>query len=160
GGTPAKLVVDADTAASASPDGANVVVTRDVLERGESRVIVAAKDGTNERIAAVFKLPYRAASPAWSPDGTRIAVAHGTLLYLIDPVKATKKPVALSGWHGTIREIAWSGNGTLIVAGTDDRTAGHAQLFSVDLADGRLRNITNDADDYFEPHMSATSIAA
>jgi serine/threonine protein kinase/dipeptidyl aminopeptidase/acylaminoacyl peptidase len=161
GGTGAKLVVDADTAASASPDGANMVITRDVLEHRESRVIITAKDGTNERIAAAFPLPYRAASPAWSPDGRRIAVAHGTSLYLIDPVKSTKKPVpvALNGWHGTIREIAWSGNDTLIVSAIDDRTAGHAQLFSVDLSDGRLHNITNDADDYFEPHMSATSIA-
>jgi serine/threonine protein kinase len=160
GGAPTKLVEDADTGANASADGTSIVFTRDVLEHGESRVIVAKQDGTNERIVAAFPLPRRAVSPVWSPDGKRIAVAHGTSLYTIDPAKATKSRVATSNWRGSIRDLSWSGNDTLLVSGADDRTAGHLQLFSIALNDGSVRNVTNDSDDYFEPRLAGSSIAA
>jgi len=160
GGEATKVVEDADTATSASPDGSSIVFTRDVLERGESRVIIANPNGTNERIVAAFPLPRRANSPVWSPDGKRIAVAHGMTLYTIDPVKQTKTAIATNGWRGAIRDVSWSGNDALIISGSDDRTAGHLQLFSVGLADANVRNITNDSDDYFEPHIAGNSIAA
>ena len=159
GGSPTKLVEDADTTASASPDGASIVFTRDVLEKGESRVILANPDGSNERIIGAFPLPRRANSPVWSPDGKRIAVAHGMNLYTIDPIKPGKTSIATNGWRGTIRDVAWSGNDTLLISASDDRTAGHLQLFSVTLADGNVRNVTNDADDYFEPRVAGASIA-
>jgi len=160
GGAPTKLVEDADTAANASADGTSIVFTRDVLERGESRVIVAKNDGTNERIVAAFPLPRRAVSPVWSPDGKRIAVAHGASLYTIDPAKATKARVVTNNWRGSVRDLSWSSDDTLLVSGSDDRTAGHLQLFSISLPDGTVRNVTNDSDDYFEPRLAGSSIAA
>src|SRR5207302_10057669 len=69
GGTPATLISDADTAATASPDGTRLAVTRDVLEKGESRLLVTARDGSHGRVLATLSMPDGAASPAWSPDG-------------------------------------------------------------------------------------------
>jgi serine/threonine protein kinase len=160
GGAPTKIIGDADTVASMSPDGKEIAVTRDVLERGESRVLVASRDGSNERVVATFPLPQRANSPAWSPDGTRIAVAHNHSIYMIDPLKAAKTSVKLADWNTTIRDIAWRGNDTLLMSAVDDRSAGHFQLFDVDLGSGRVRNLTDDFDDYAEPRLSGNSIAA
>ena len=84
GGTPARLIGDADTAVTPSPDGRQIAVTRDVLEKGESRLLVASRDGSHERVLATLPLPEGAKSPAWSPDGREIAVVHGLRLFTID----------------------------------------------------------------------------
>ena len=169
GGTPAKLIGDADTAASPSPDGRQLAVTRDVLEKGESRLLVTARDGTHERVLATLPLPEGAKSPAWSPDGKEIAVVHGLHLFTIDVATGAKKSIPLAGSRGTIGNVAWSPAGdALIISATDElmsgsadaRSAGRHQLQRVDIASGAVTILTDDSDDYTEPHATGASVAA
>ena len=161
GGTQAKLIGDADTAASPSPDGKQLAVTRDVLEKGEGRVLVTARDGSRERVLAALAITMWPASPAWSPDGKTIAVTHGQSVFIIDVTSGVKKSVPLAGPHGTIRSVAWTTSGdALIISAVDERSTGHYQLLRVDLASGALTSLTDDGDEYTEPHPIGSSIAA
>jgi serine/threonine protein kinase/Tol biopolymer transport system component len=161
GGTPSKLIGDADTAVSVSPDGTQLAFARDVLEKGESRVLVTARDGSHERVVGVLPLPRGARSPAWSPDGKQIAVTHAQNVYLIDAAHSTMKNLPLPGWHGSISDLAWTPAGdALIVSAVDERSAGHSQLLRVDLVSGAMTSVTEDSDDYSDPHVVGSSIAA
>jgi serine/threonine protein kinase len=161
GGTPSKLIGDVDSPVSVSPDGSQIVMTRNVLEKGESRVIVTSRDGSHERVVATLPLPRLCMSPVWSPDGRQIAVAHAENIYLVDVGQSTVKSVPMPGWHGSIYDLAWSSAGdALIFSAVDERSAGHSQLMRVDLALGAFTSLTDDSDDYAEPHIAGASIAA
>ncbi|MGH9423619.1 MAG: hypothetical protein ACRD3J_26835, partial [Thermoanaerobaculia bacterium] len=161
GGTPAKLIGDADTAVTPSPDGKQLAVTRDVLEKGESRLLVTSRDGSHERVLATLSLAEGAKSPAWSPDGKEIAVAHGQRVFAIDAVSGAKRSIPLTGSHGSIRSVAWSAAGdALILSAVDEHSGGHYQLLRADVASGAVTNLTDDSDEYTEPHIIGGSIAA
>ena len=55
----------------------------------ESRLLVTARDGSHGRVLATLSMPDGAASPAWSPDGKQIAVAHGQNIFTIDAATGT-----------------------------------------------------------------------
>src|SRR3974377_2125247 len=76
GGSPQRLIFDVDSPGSLSPDGTQLVFVRHGVSngRGDSRLIVAKENGSEERPIAVRKLPDYFASPAWSPDGEKISV--------------------------------------------------------------------------------------
>lgn len=163
GGTAARIIGDADTAVTPSPDGKLLAVIRNVLEKGESRLLLTAPDGSHERVLATLPLTegMMTPSPAWSPDGARIAVSHGHSLYTIDVNTGAKTSIPMTTSEGSIRDVAWTGAGdTLLVTALDDRWAGHCQLLRVDPATGTVSNVTDDADDYAEPHAAGKSIAA
>jgi serine/threonine protein kinase/sugar lactone lactonase YvrE len=161
GGPATTLVADADTAVAVSPDGLHLAVTRDVLQKGESRLLVTGRDGAHERVLATLPLPETARSPAWSPDGKRIAVSHGRSLYTIDVASGAKSRVSLAGWHGSIGGVTWTPAGdALLVSAVDERSGGHAQLMRVDVASGSIAAITDDDNDYAEPRAVGGAIAA
>ena len=161
GGSLATLISDADTAATASPDGTRLAVTRDVLEKGESRLLVTSRDGSHGRVLATLSMPNGAASPAWSPDGKQIAVAHSQNLFAIDAVSGARKPIAIAAPHGAIHTVAWNATGdSLLVSAVDERSAGRYQLMRVDAASGATTNLTDDYDDYTEPRSAGASVAA
>jgi Tol biopolymer transport system component len=161
GGPATTLVHDADTVAAISPDGTRLAVTRDVLQKGESDLLITARDGSHERVLAMLPLPERTLSPAWSPDGKRIAVTHGRGLYTIDAATGTKTNVPLGEWRGTFSGVTWSPRGdALIVSAIDERSGGHTQLMRVDLASGSIVPITDDDNDYVEPHAAGSALAA
>ena len=161
-GGPAKpLVGDADTVAAISPDGTRIAVTRDVLQKGESHLLLTARDGSHERVLAPLPLPEGARSPAWSPDGKRIAVTHGRSIFTIDAASGVKTNVPLAEWHGVIDGVTWSPAGdALVVTAVDERSGGHTQLMRVDLATGAIASITDDDNDYAEPRAAGRSLAA
>jgi len=160
GGTLSKLIGDADTVATPSPDGSQLAVTRDVLEKGESRLLVTARDGSHERVLATLSMPEGATSPAWSPDGKEIAIAHGQNVFAIDTATGARKTIPIAGAHGTIRNVAWNGNDALVISAVDERSAGHFQLQRVDVATGATTALTDDYDDYTEPRIAGDAVAA
>jgi len=160
GGTLSKLIGDADTVATPSPDGTQLAVTRDVLEKGESRLLVASRDGSHERVLATLSMPEGATSPAWSPDGKKIAVAHGQNIFAIDAATGARRTIPVAGAHGTIHNVAWNGNDALVISAVDERSAGRFQLQRVDAANGATTSLTDDYDDYTEPRIAGDAVAA
>jgi Tol biopolymer transport system component len=163
GGSPVRLIGDADTAVTPSPDGKLLAMTRNVLEKGESRLILTAQDGSHERVLTTLPLTegMMTPSPAWSPDGTRIAISHGHSLFTIDVNTGAKTSIPMATSEGSIRDVAWTSAGdSLLVTALDNRWADHCQLLRVDLATGAVSNVTDDADDYAEPHAIGKSVAA
>ena len=161
GGPATTLISDADTVAAASPDGSRLAVTRQVLQKGEARLLVAARDGSHERVLATLPLPEGASSPAWSPDGKRIAVTHGRSIYTIDAATGAKSSVPLAAWHGSINSVTWTPAGdALLISAIDERAGGYMQLMRVDLASGSIAAITDDDNDYAEPRAAGRSVAA
>jgi len=163
GGNPARIIADADTAVTPSPDGKLLAVVRNVLEKGESRLLLTAPDGSHERVLATLPLTegMMMPSPAWSPDGTRIAISHGHSLFTIDVSTGAKTSIPMATSEGAIRDVAWTSAGdTLLVTALDDRWAGHCQLLRVNLGTGAVTNVTDDSDDYAEPHAIGKSVAA
>jgi Tol biopolymer transport system component len=161
GGPATTLIGDADTAVAVSPDGSRLAVARQVLQKGESRLLVTARDGSHERVLATLPLPEGAKSPAWSPDGKRIAVTHGRSIVTIDVATGAKSSVPLAAWHGSIDGVTWSPVGdALLISAIDERSGGHMQLMRVDLASGSVAAITDDDNDYAEPRAAGRSVAA
>jgi len=161
GGPATTLVHDADTDAAVSPDGTRLVVVRQVLQKGESDVVVTARDGSHERVLTTLPLAEKTLSPAWSPDGKRIAVTYGRALYTIDAATGAQTSVPLAGWHGSIDGVTWTPAGdALIVSAVDERSGGHTQLMRVDLASGAMTSLTDDDNDYAEPRFAGSAIAA
>jgi serine/threonine protein kinase/Tol biopolymer transport system component len=160
GGTLARLISDADTVATPSPDGTQLAVTRDVLEKGESRLLVTARDGSHERVLTTLSMPEGATSPAWSPDGKKIAVAHGQNIFAIDAATGARKTIPVAGAHGTIHNVAWNGNDALVISAVDERSAGRFQLQRVDVTNGATTSLTDDYDDYTEPRIAGGAVAA
>jgi len=160
GGTLSKLIGDADTVATPSPDGTQLAVTRDVLEKGESWLLVASRDGSHERVLATLSMPEGATSPAWSPDGKKIAVAHGQNIFAIDAATGARRTIPVAGAHGTIHNVAWNGNDALVISAVDERSAGRFQLQRVDAGTGATTSLTDDYDDYTEPRIAGDAVAA
>jgi Tol biopolymer transport system component len=161
GGPAATLINDADTGVAVSPDGAHLAVARQVLQKGESRLLVTGRDGSHERVLITLPLSEMTHSLAWSPDGKKIAVAHGHSLFTIDVASGAKTSVPLTAWHGAIDSAAWTPAGdALVVSAVDERSGGHKQLLRVDLASGAVAAITDDDNDYAEPRAAGRSVAA
>lgn len=57
---------------------------------------------------------------AWAPGGQQLALAHGTVVSLVD--RRTGRELRLEGHSGTIRSIAWSPNGKTVASASDDKT--------------------------------------
>ena len=77
GGEAKRLLAGVDSAVTFSPDGNRLAFVRESSKPGESSLVAANIDGGEERVLATYKSPqyFAVEGPAWSPDGTIIAVA-------------------------------------------------------------------------------------
>ena len=81
GGTPRKLATQVFSAVGWSPDTRHMAFVRRVATSNGvvSQVMIADADGSHERVlAARRRLQHFDNSPAWSPDGSAIAVTGST----------------------------------------------------------------------------------
>jgi len=135
--------------AALSPDGSQVVFSG--MRAGGRDLYIASTDGGEPR--RLTEDIYAYLHPAWSPDGTRIAVAtdrgaptnaaqldfRGYRLALIDPASGEVEILTGGSWHDI--NPVWSPDGGAL-AFVSDR-AGVPQIFLYELGERTIRKVTN-----------------
>ena len=127
GGGEQLVVADAE-AGVWSPDGHDVAFVRP-LEGGGAALVRCRLDGGEERI--LHRSKSWLATPAWSPDGKRIAFNEGHQVFVVSAEGGTPQAIGAAAVY--LRSLAWETSGTeLIVAGSWPREWGGIWRLPVD----------------------------
>jgi len=159
GGTPQRLIFDVDSPVSLSPDGAQLVFVRN--GKGESRLIVAKEDGSQERPIAFRKTPNFFDSPEWSPDGTRISVfswsgIEGRFCLVEVPSNGGQEnQLTQHQWGSATMGSHWISSGSGLVVNGPEGTGTPMQFDYIAYPDGEVRRITNDLNYYLGVSLTA-----
>ena len=167
GGGSRKLITDVSSPVALSTDGQRLAFVRSRLGMGAS-LVTANIDGSGERVLTSRKLPdfLATSGPAWSPDGTTIAVVSGTFtggyhsrLLAVPASGAAEKPIGAQRWFQAGR-VAWLSDGSgLVMSAGDQPSFSYSQLWLVSYPGGEARKITNDLNAYYGPTLTADSSA-
>ena len=168
GGTQKKLLSDTEGGVRYSPDGKQIAFMRsDYPSPGESVLLIANADGTEERILTSRKapetFPSRNRAPAWSPDGKTIACILDTAMGVgrsevveVTVADGTSKTVVTKEWE-EINQIAWLPEKSgILVLGVEKGSANYSrQIWRFSYPDGDARRITADFNNYASMSLTA-----
>ncbi len=168
GGTPHRLLDDANACVSFSPDGRQMVYVTFGRATSEGVLMVANADGSGARKLAAGKAS-RFVSPGhsydkvrWSPDGQRIATyvtdpepsGQNYRLVEIDVVTGKEEPMPGRRWAG-IFDLTWLPDGSGLLLAAKEKTSAPGQLWIVTYPGGEVRRLTNDLSSYVSASVSA-----
>jgi eukaryotic-like serine/threonine-protein kinase len=161
GGAPRQLLTSIGSGVSFSPDGRRMAYVRN-NGVGRTEVMMAAADGSAAQVLAARQFPESGFStinqiglgwfaPAWSPDGTTLAVLGGRVGF-------SGQVVFLNSQSGAERaidkgpplpgiSIGWLDEGTLILS-LLDRSSSPLQLWLLSYPKGEFTRLTNDTNQY------------
>jgi Tol biopolymer transport system component len=128
-----------------SPDGSRIAFQVTDPTTGSSRIWLANADGSGAYAITLEQhpAPYVHAAPAWSPDGTRLALAVGTpdnLRIATMSAEGGALTMVTQPASGSDTEPSWSPSGTHLVF-TYTRTPALSDLVIVTLASGSERTL-------------------
>jgi serine/threonine protein kinase/Tol biopolymer transport system component len=159
GGDAQKVLDNSFSPIGFSPDGKRIAFVRNHSPVvGDSNLLIANADGTNERIiathnkGALFASPSRPTAPVWSPDGKVLVCALGinngnpTLLE-VQVEGGAERRIGTKRWSG-IDSIAWLSDGSAIMLTGRDQSSGQSQVWQVAYPSGEAHRVTNDLNDY------------
>jgi Tol biopolymer transport system component/DNA-binding winged helix-turn-helix (wHTH) protein len=164
-GGPLTPISEAVDGASFSPGGERrAYVSTFSLALRESRIVVSDASGGALQVLALRKPPHSfvRTKPAWSPDGSRLAVVGVT-----EASSASPELVVLDAVSGRLVQtmamdlavvsgVLWPREDTLVVSGR--RRRGHPQrLWLISLPGGATRPLTADVSDYVLAGLAADS---
>ena len=160
GGTTTQLLTNIDSPVTFSPDGKQIAFVRgDFNSKGQSSLVIANADGTDEHALVVKSLPESFSpiyftGPSWSPDGKLIASAllnyqggeHVDLMVFRVSDGAAQKLTREPWPH--IGRVQWlpDQSGLLMIAGDVNRR--QVQVHYISYPDGETFNTTTDANSY------------
>ena len=163
GGTPKKLLENVQASPiTFSPDGKQFVFVR-VAQGQESALMIANADGTNERKLVTYKNPPEAVfSPAWSPDGKRIAYvlanfdSNDQTIFEAQVADGVTKPLTAQRWF-RINRLAWLADGSgLLMLAPPGQSFGY-QIWHLSYPQGEARQLTNDLNNYMGMSLAKDS---
>jgi Tol biopolymer transport system component len=167
GGTPQKVAQDVDTPLTFSADGKRFAWVRNFPQSGETSLLVANSDGTNEQKILSRQRPKRLTTgagigPSWSPEKDLVAVTaagpedgvdrHGIML--VDLNGKTEKDATSHRWS-FLQQVAWTPHNAGLVVAAQEQQGGSTQLWYVDHPTGEVSRITNDLNNYNGISISA-----
>jgi serine/threonine protein kinase len=169
GGVPRKLMSRAwnshpGNKVTFSPDGARLAFVRE-NDSGETALIVANVDGTDERELATRRSPIsHFETAAWSPDGKRIVCTGGHKenkanhadLVEIGLEDGVERPIATQEFN-YISDIAWIADGRSLLLIAQDRQDEPTQVWEIDYPTGIARRVSTDLDSYAGLSLTADS---
>jgi Tol biopolymer transport system component/DNA-binding winged helix-turn-helix (wHTH) protein len=163
GGPSRKLIERVDSPPSFSPDGKRFVFRRGIDDRRAAGLFIATAEGEEESELASINYPESFGDPAWSPDGSRIAVAAGhsngglnQRVVEVSPVDGTIKPISDQRWRW-VGQMAWLRDSSGLVMVGVDQLSGPFQVWHLSYPGGEARKITNDSNAYNRLSLSADS---
>lgn len=150
GGPVRRLIDDAYSAVAISPDNKSLAFI------GSSALMISDVDGHEIRkVARPADGKSFGASPAWAPDGKKIAVVlqdaagYQDTLVAIDVENRKQFPIGSTTWFD-VHRLKWLLDGTGLVLAAKDQGTGYRnyQIWHVSYPTGRVSRITNDLNDY------------
>jgi serine/threonine protein kinase/Tol biopolymer transport system component len=152
GGTARRVSTNVDGFAFSS-DGKRIAFVRGDPVHASMELVLADPDGGSERTLATVKSSLISGfAPAWSPDGSTIAVTTGTgggedSLIAVNVADGKMRTIATPGVP--VGQAAWLADQTgLLVAVSDYSKGAHGQIWFVSYPEGRIEKLTNDLSDY------------
>jgi len=129
------------------------------LKLGEKYLVINSLDNNEETRLAVRKTPgsfnITGQFCAWSPDGKTIAVISSdtdkggqfSTLVGVNAADGAEKPLSAKRWN-ELNSVQWlkDANGLLVIGSDAPQSSG--QIWFVSAADGAVRRVTNDLNDY------------
>ena len=165
GGEPQKIVDNAQSMPSFSPDGKQMVFLRTNQDNSRGDLIIADANGTNERIFYTRQAPdffSLQAQPAWSPDGKIILCSIATRTDNREQMQPVSIRISDNQMQTVFKEpwsqiwtTQWIENGrAFLMTGRQDRSTDNNQLWRVAFPSGEVTRLTNDFNDYYGVSVS------
>jgi serine/threonine protein kinase/Tol biopolymer transport system component len=161
GGMSKKILETTNTGITFSPDGKRFASMRTGPGQGETSIIIANADGSNEQTLATRKGSERfgTSGASWSPDGKVIACAVNTdgtnmTIAAVSVADGTVKPITSQKWL-VVNRVAWLRDGSGLVFSAVEQDV--PQIWYVSYPEGDVRRITNDANIYGTGSVSITA---
>ena len=157
GGEAKRLLAGVDSSVTFSPDGKQLAFVRDSQAKGESRLMVANIDGSEERLVATRKMPdyYAVEGLSWSPDGKLLAVAAARTkpkfsfqIVTVQVEDGKEIPVGLQAWNWGAKVVWVNAQQLAIIGRTQESKTSINQLWLVDYPSGQARKLLNDLNEY------------
>ncbi len=167
GGTPKKIIDVCDSPAAVSPDGEKIAFVR-YEGNSKSNLMVANVDGTGERATASLESGgewFSEAGPAWSPDGSTVAIAAGVSvegvermrLVGVDVQTGATRELSPKRWIEANRVVWMPDGAALFLIATERADEVAAQVWRVAYPSGEAARVTNDVQGRDDTSLGVTA---
>ncbi|MGZ8842247.1 MAG: protein kinase domain-containing protein [Pyrinomonadaceae bacterium] len=166
GGSPRRISSFVSGPIAFSPDARRITFVRDEsAANGETQLIVANSDGSNERKLAALKGEefFDAGGPGWSPDGKLIACGGGNYtggfhltVLLVNPETGEYKEMTAKRFID-IGRVSWLSDGSGVLVNAAEQGSTQGQIWMIPYPGGEARAVTHDLSDYGGTSLTADS---
>ncbi len=167
GGTAKKILAQADTPITFSPDGKQFAFVSFTGDPEVSQLVVVNTDGSGERRILASRPvgeQFSGGGPSWSPDGKIIAIGASTgtgstpqaMVVGVAFESGEVKTLSQQSWKG-IGRVEWFRDGSGLMLEAKEKSEDKRQIWQLSYPGGQARCITNDLNSYASLSLTADS---